>query len=355
MGKESKIQWTDATWNIAIGCDKVSQGCKNCYMMRDWDPKTSMKGKGRKIPVNGVVTRTKPETFNAPLKWQKQQKTSPTENRLKVFTSSLTDFFHPEIDSYRNEAWSIIKQCPDLIFQILTKRPERIKEHLPEDWGDGGYENVWLGVSVESDKVDVLSRVAILNNIPAIVRFISVEPMIEPVLLKRRDYSCLSHHLERAQFNLNHGIEVPSTKYDTGIHWVIIGGESGFETGKYQYRECSLLWIEDLVKECKKHKTPVFVKQLGTYLAKEFKKMGVDVGRSGGNIENLPETLQHLNVRQFPNHYLNSKQGSCMNCGKDYWTTQKPVMCCSGYMCGCMGLPIEPMCCSKKCEDEIML
>lgn len=346
MGKESKIQWTDATWNVAIGCDKVSAGCKNCYMMRDWNPETSMKGKGREIPVNGVVTRTKPATFNAPLKWQKQGLRSANGGRLKVFTSSLTDVFHPAIDDYRNEVWDIIKKCPDLIFQILTKRPERIEDHLPEDWGDG-WENVWLGVSIENQEV-FYERLQNFYFVNAVCKFISFEPLIGPV-------------------SVNELITVSSPDEDTGepmrftipamskINWAIIGGESGNKTGKYKFRECSLKWIEDLVKKCKKHKTPVFVKQLGTYLAKEFKKMDVDIGRSGGGIKNLPDTLQYLNIREFPNHYLESEQYSCMNCGKDYWTTQKTVMCCSGLMCGCMGMPIEPMCCSKKCEDEIML
>lgn len=146
MGVISTIQWTDSTWNVAVGCTKVSPGCKNCYMMRDFE------GRFGRADVNGTVTRTKPATFNAPLKWQKQGLRCIDGRPLKVFTSSLTDIFHPAIDSYRHEIWDIIKQCPGLVFQILTKRSERILECLPPDWGPDNYSHVWLGVSVESQQ-----------------------------------------------------------------------------------------------------------------------------------------------------------------------------------------------------------
>ena len=146
MAIKSKIQWTDATWNPAIGCSKISKGCLNCYMMRDM-------GGRFKRDVNGTVTRTTPPTFKRPLKWQKQGLKAPDGSPLKVFTSSLTDIFHPAIDPYRNEIWKIIEQCPNLIFQILTKRIERYKTVFPERYFENGLpKNVWLGVSAENQK-----------------------------------------------------------------------------------------------------------------------------------------------------------------------------------------------------------
>src|SRR5690242_4261785 len=131
--KNSNIQWTDHTWNVARGCTKVDADCKFCYMHRD-----SLKGT-RYDPKE--VTRTK-TVFNLPLKIKEPS---------RIFTSSLTDFFIEEIDSYRNEAWDIIRRCPQHTFQILTKRPERIMERLPHYWEDVR-PHVWLGTSIGSQK-----------------------------------------------------------------------------------------------------------------------------------------------------------------------------------------------------------
>lgn len=116
MANNSKIQWTDATWNVAVGCTKVDEDCKFCYMYRD-----SMK----ETRYNPRTVRKTTSVFNAPLRWKEPK---------KVFTSSLTDFFHEDCDSFRDEAWEIIRKCPQHIFQILTKRPERIT--LPEFWAE---------------------------------------------------------------------------------------------------------------------------------------------------------------------------------------------------------------------------
>lgn len=132
MSEKSAIQWTDATWNIARGCTKVDEDCKYCYMYRD------SFGSTRYNPLDVVRTKT---VFDLPLRIKEPS---------KIFTCSLTDFFHEAIDGYRNEAWDIIRRCPQHTFQVLTKRPERIWKCLPEDWGDG-WPNVWLGTSVGSE------------------------------------------------------------------------------------------------------------------------------------------------------------------------------------------------------------
>lgn len=261
MGEQSSIQWTENTWNPWHGCTKVSEGCKYCYMYRDkerygQDPTTVMRSKSN---------------FNAPLKWKE-----PT----LIFTCSWSDWFIEDADEWRKEAWAIIKKTPQHTYQILTKRPERILQCLPDDWGEG-YPNVWLGVSVENEKN--VNRLWHLAHVPAKIRFVSAEPLLSHVYLG----------LDAAmQWN---GTQSPdwNTRMKNLIHWVIIGGESGNETGKYKYRECHFSWIEFIIQQCKEASVPVFVKQLGTFLGKE---LGLK-DHHGGDIDEWPE---HLRIREFP-------------------------------------------------------
>ena len=134
MGKDSKISWTTHTYNPWIGCHKVSPGCKHCYA------ETLVMRMGR---VFSIVRRAAPATFNAPLKWEKTVNLIVARmagnpglvvgpDHQYVFTCSLSDFFHEDADQWRDEAWEIIRRTPHLMYQILTKRPERIAEHLPK-------------------------------------------------------------------------------------------------------------------------------------------------------------------------------------------------------------------------------
>jgi protein gp37 len=270
MGNNSAIQWTDATWNIARGCTKVDEDCKFCYMYRD-----SFDGT-RYNPLKIVRTKT---VFNLPLKLQ---------DPSLIFTSSLTDFFHPDIDSYRNEAWDIIRKCPQHTFQILTKRPERIIGNLPEFWEEIN-SRCWIGTSIghnDSTRVRELIKASILEGIRTI--FLSIEPLYEPICFLR-DY-----YFDAKAFNTLKRSE--RTMLISFFDWIIIGGESGNNTGKYKFRECKLGWIESIVNECTQFDVPVFVKQLGTHLAKEMKLKD----RHGGNMEEWP---QHLQIRQMPVEY----------------------------------------------------
>ncbi len=251
MGQSSKIQWTDATWNIARGCKKVDADCKFCYMYRE------SLNESRYNPKQ--ITRTK-TVFNLPLKLKEPS---------KIFMSSLTDVFIEEIDSYRHEAWDIIRACPHHTFQILTKRPERIKSQLPLDWGMG-YKNVWLGTSIGHE--EAMYRVEELCQVEAEVRFLSIEPLYE---------------------RLQDVIPIDWSDGSPMIDWVIIGGESGNDRGKYLYRSCQVEWIEDIIEQCRKADVPVFVKQLGRHLAKELNLSD----RHGGNIDEWPK---HLRIREFP-------------------------------------------------------
>lgn len=262
MGQSSSIQWTDATWNIARGCTKVDEDCKFCYMYRDSFNST------RYNPLE--INRTK-TVFDLPLKLKEPS---------KIFTSSLTDFFHEAIDSYRDEAWDIIRRCPQHTFQILTKRPERIFEQTPIDLIDA-QNNIWLGTSIGSQK-SIQRLYDLVVPITKGIKFLSLEPLHGEIKLPLLDFVDYGHKIRDL------------------IDWVIVGGESGNEKGKYRYRPCDIRWIESIVDDCKEAGIPVFVKQLGTYLSKQ---LGLK-DRHGGNIDEWPE---HLRVRQFPFSPLTSK------------------------------------------------
>jgi protein gp37 len=246
MGRNSSISWTDVTWNIAVGCSKVDKDCLYCYMYRD----------GKRYGYDPREIRRTKTVFNLPLKIKEPS---------RIFTSSLTDVFHPAIDSFRDEMWEIIRQCPHHTFQVLTKRPERIVECLPDDWGDG-WNNVWMGTSIGHQ--EAIGRIHQLLEVPASKRFVSFEPL----------WSKVDMNLDLSDL--------------CSIDWAIIGGESGNETGMYRYRPCSIEWIESLISDLTPT-TSIFVKQLGTHLAKEMSLKD----RHGGDIDEWPE---HLRIREFP-------------------------------------------------------
>lgn len=292
MGEISAIQWTDATWNPFHGCKKVSEGCKYCYMYRD-------KERYKQDPTKVIRSKA---NFDAPLKWK--------EPRL-IFTCSWSDWFIEEADAWRPELWEIIKKTPQHTYQILTKRPERIKDNLPPDWGTG-YPNVWIGVSVENqDAADL--RIPLLIEIPAAVRFLSMEPLIGEVTF-------FSNALMGKVWNYgiwedNEDVEI--LDLNGKIDWIILGGESGNDTGKYQYRPAQTGWFADIIDLCEQYDIPVFMKQLGTAIAKRLKLSD----RHGGDLEEYPIDLEPLKVRQFPKPKLHKPEyegvdiGPCESCG----------------------------------------
>jgi protein gp37 len=186
MAESSAISWTMATWNPWLGCDRVSPLCSKCYIDR------VIRKLGRE--PWGEVYRTK--TWGEPVRWQRKH--AVANDALRVFTCSLSDFFHVKADIWRDDAWDVIRACPNLIFLILTKRPERIMGHLPKDWP---FPNVWPGISVgckqELLKMDALRRVPVHHEA---VRWISSEPLLE---------------------DISDDIDL------TGFGWVVTGGESG--------------------------------------------------------------------------------------------------------------------------------
>ncbi|MDR3551259.1 MAG: DUF5131 family protein [Candidatus Babeliales bacterium] len=281
MGNKSEIQWTDATWNVARGCKKVDKDCKYCYMYRQSLNNTRY--------FADQVTKTK-TVFTLPLHYKETTSQCWDGNPL-IFTSSLTDFFIEEIDEYRHEAWEIIRKCPHLTFQILTKRPERITACLPPDWGDG-WDNVWLGTSVGS--MEGIKRIDYMLGVRCKTRFLSLEPLHglldleypKEIFPTGPQICCNGHECGCMGLPVD-----PPIIY--GFDWVIVGGESGNDNGKYKYRPCNLSWIEGIISLCKQFMVPVFVKQVGTYLAKEMQMSE----RNGGNFDEFPKSIQ---FREFP-------------------------------------------------------
>ena len=237
MGRSTGIAWTDSTWNPWRGCHKVSPGCSACYMFREQE---------RYGRDPGVVVRAAPKTFRSPLLWT---------DRRRVFTCSWSDWFIEEADPWRDEAWEVVRMTPHLTYQVLTKRPELIRDRLPADWGDG-YPNVWLGVSIETPMQ--LPRASILNGIPAALRFVSAEPLLKDI--------CLDGELGPDK-----------------IGWVIVGGESGGRPGRPP-RPMKAAWARHIVDDCRFAGVPVFFKQWG-----------------GGAVPDKGATLDGCELHEFPN------------------------------------------------------
>lgn len=223
--QNSKIGWTHHTWNPWWGCTKVSAACHHCYIGQ------IMRRSGHE-PFHGPM-RTK-TTWKTPHRWDRKARTNG--ERLRVFTCSMSDFFHPGADAWREEAWAIIQACTNLDWLILTKRPELIKDRLPRDWRKG-YPNVWLGVTIEEQSQ--IKRADLLAKIPAAVRFVSAEPLLGSVRFGRR--------LEK-------------------LDWVITGCE---QAAKESRRSMKLDWVRNIRDECEAAGVALFHKQYyqGTTLA----------------------------------------------------------------------------------------
>lgn len=230
MGTYSAIEWTEVTWNPVTGCDRVAAGCDNCYAMvlakrlkamgqakyqNDGDPRTS--GLGFGVTLH-------PAALDQPYKWR-----SPKV----VFVNSMSDLFHAKVPlSFVRDIFDVMRETPQHTYQVLTKRAHRMARLADQlDWPD----NVWMGVTVESDQVT--DRIDHLRAVPAATRFLSCEPLL----------TGLPH------LNLR------------GIHWVIVGGESGHGS-----RPMLADWATDLRDQCAEASVAYFFKQTGAVLAKEW-------------------------------------------------------------------------------------
>lgn len=242
------IAWTDFTFNPWMGCTKVSEGCRNCYAATLTKNRMGLDLWGPS--ANRQVTKSPWDNI------RKEQRLSssgvsgvlgPGQPRL-AFTGSLMDWAEDRDDliAPRVRLWETIRQCPNVHFQLLTKRPENIVRFLPVDWGTG-YKNVWLGTSVEDMRVDW--RVDRLRDIPAAVRFISYEPALGSL----------------ADLDI------------TGIDWVIYGGESG-----PGYRHENKDWAREMHRKCSAADVAFFHKQSSGYRT----EMGIEL--DGMIVRNYP-------------------------------------------------------------------
>jgi protein gp37 len=216
----SKIDWTDHSLNFWTGCKKIREGCQNCYMFRE------QKRYGND-PI--LIKRTTKNT------WNQVKKFKPGE---KVFVCSWSDFFIEEADFWREEAWAVIRSRPDLIWMLLTKRIKNVESRLPEDWGDG-WPNVIGMVTAENQKwVD--HDIPILLKLPFAIKGISVEPMLDPINIRKY----LPEPPEEIPFRLDY------------LNWVVAGCESGPKR-----RDMKLDWVKDLKNQCVNANVPFFLKQ----------------------------------------------------------------------------------------------
>jgi protein gp37 len=214
VGDQSAIEWTDATWNPVTGCTKISPGCKNCYAER---LAARLHAMGNPRYRNGFKVTLHPDQLTLPLRWREPR---------RIFVNSMSDLFHERVpEEFIRRAFEVMAEAQWHVFQVLTKRSRRLAELAPRlPWPS----NVWQGVSVENTRYT--SRVADLVKGPAAVRFLSIEPLLGPIS------------------------ELPLD----GVHWVIVGGESG-----PGYRRVREEWVRDIRDQCHRAGVAFFFKQWG--------------------------------------------------------------------------------------------
>ena len=254
---KTNISWTDETWNPVTGCTKVSPGCKNCYAERMW-----IRLSAKNMPYAGRAftdVQCHHDRLQQPLKWRKPR---------MVFVNSMSDLFHEDVPfEFVSEVFIAMLENQQHTFQILTKRPERMRQFVNE-WGfDYPLPNVWLGVSAE-DQQTANERIPILLQTPAAVRFVSAEPLLGPIDLREAHYS--KERLPR-------------------VDWVIVGGESGPKA-----RKCDTGWMVSIARQCELNNVPIFIKQMGSCPLNN-----INMGFTGKGTD-MSEWPPRLQIQEFP-------------------------------------------------------
>lgn len=239
---KSSIEWTEMTWNPTTGCSKVSQGCKFCYAEI---MSKRLQAMGVEKYKDNFEVRIHPDALNTPYTWKKSK---------IVFVNSMSDLFHKDIPlSFIEKVFKVMNDNPQHVFQVLTKRAERLSEvHGKLKWTH----NIWMGVSVENESV--LDRIDLLRNSNSKVKFLSLEPLLGPL----------------PNLNLK------------DIDWVIVGGESGRNP-----RPMDSEWVIDIQLQCEKEGVAFFFKQWG---GKNKKKSGREL--NGRFYDEMPEIDLQLSV-----------------------------------------------------------
>lgn len=266
MADKTGISWTDATWNPVTGCTKVSQGCKNCYAEREW-ARLSVNPKAVSYYGRAFTdVACHEDRLGQPLIWRKPR---------MIFVNSMSDLFHESVpDAFIDQVFAVMALAEKHIFQVLTKRPERMLEYLQtpgrEDIIGGAamqsirsdcygviewpIPNIWLGISAE-DQETADARIPILMQAPAALRWVSAEPLLgsiefDPDVLR-------PYHDSTVILN-------------QGINWIVVGGESGPGA-----RPMYLEWVTRIQDQCQKARVPFFFKQWGEWIP--FTEMGGDL------------------------------------------------------------------------------
>ncbi len=239
---QSSIEWTEMTWNPTTGCTKISAGCKFCYAEV---MSKRLQAMGIEKYKDNFEVRIHPDALKIPYTWK---------NSKVVFVNSMSDLFHKDIPlDFIQQVFKVMNDNPQHVFQVLTKRAERLLEvHKELKWTH----NIWMGVSVENDKVR--DRINYLRDINAKVKFLSLEPLIGPL----------------KKLNLE------------GIDWVIVGGESG-----HKARPMKPDWVLDIQAQCLKAEVAFFFKQWG---GKNKKASGRLL--NGKTYDEMPEIELHNNL-----------------------------------------------------------
>lgn len=284
--ENSKIEWTHHTFNPWWGCAKVSPGCEHCYA------ETFSNRYGHNIWGPAKTTDRRlfgDKHWNEPLKWNRKAK--EVGERHRVFCASMADVFeaHPQVVNERAKLFGLIQTTPNLIWLLLTKRPENIMPMIDlwsrqsglsaAEWLRRMGDRVWIGTSVEDQK-RADERIPHLLKVPAKIRFLSAEPLLGPININGY---------------LQHGWIIDTVSAYGGtyeralpqIHWVIVGGESG-----HGARPMEMAWVESLIKQCRAAHIAIHVKQLGSIWGKEH-----FADSKGGYWLQWPE---HLRIREYP-------------------------------------------------------
>lgn len=231
MAENSKIEWTDHTFNPWIGCQHVSPGCDHCYAETMMDKRYGRVEWGPK----GERKRTSDANWRLPIRWNEQAREFKRQHgrRPRVFCASLADVFDNKVPpKWRKDLFALIRKCRRLDWLLLTKRPQNTAKMLPLDWHSDGYPNVWLGITAEDQK-HFDERWAKLSMMRAVVKFVSYEPALGP-------------------------LRFPNVR--PLPDWVISGGESGSGA-----RPLKLQWVRDVFADCRRHGIARFHKQWGHY------------------------------------------------------------------------------------------
>jgi len=239
MSAHSNIEWTESTWNPLTGCSKISPGCKNCYAER---MARRLQAMGQPNYVNAFKLTLHENALELPLFWKKPQ---------MIFVNSMSDLFHEKVPAdFVQKTFDVMRRASWHTFQILTKRSERLIELSSQiDWPT----NVWMGVSVENQ--DYTFRIDHLRQTDARIKFLSLEPLLGPLP---------NLHLE-------------------GIHWVIVGGESGPKA-----RPIKETWVLDIRDQCVAARVPFFFKQWGGFNKRRAGRL-----LQGRTWEQMPVLLAH--------------------------------------------------------------